>query len=99
MSLPIRISSEARVDLLEAWAWYEDQRLGLGDEFTVCVEAALEKVARFPEAWATVHGEVRRVIVRRFPYGVFYVVEDGELVVLAVAHGRREPGYWLSRRR
>jgi len=45
-----------------------------------------------------VHGEVRRALVRRFPYGVFYVVEGQALLVLAVAHVRRQPAYWLARK-
>lgn len=97
MSLPINFRPEARAELVEAWAWYEEQRPGLGDELAACVEAAIGKAARQPDAHAEVHEGVRRVLVRRFPYGVFYVVEGGELLVLAVAHGRRRPHYWRDR--
>lgn len=97
MSLPITFRPEARAELMEAWAWYEEQRPGLGDELAACVETAICKAARQPEAYAEVQEGVRRVLVRRFPYGVFYVVEDGELLVLAVAHGRRRPHYWRDR--
>lgn len=97
MSLPIRFRPEARAELVDAWSWYEEQRPGLGDELAACVEAAIAKAAREPEAYARVHDDVRRVLVRRFPYGVFYVVEDGELLVLAVAHGRRRPHDWRDR--
>lgn len=78
--------------------WYDAQRPGLGDEFIACVEAAMARAARDPEAHERVHADVRRVLVRRFPFGVFYQVEDELLVVLAIAHVRRNPGYWLGRR-
>lgn len=97
MSLSITFRPEARAELVEAWAWYEEQRPGLGDELAACVEAAIGKAARQPDAYAVVHEGVRRVLVRRFPYGVFYVVEAGELLVLAIAHGRRRPHYWRDR--
>ncbi len=97
MSLRIHFRPEARAELVEAWAWYEEQRPGLGDDLVACVEAAISKAARQPEAYAHVYEGVRRVLVRRFPYGVFYVVEDGELLVLAVAHARRRPNFWRDR--
>lgn len=97
MSLPIAFRPDARAELVEAWAWYEEQRPGLGDELAACVEAAISKAARQPDAYAEVHEGVRRVLVRRFPYGVFYVVEAGVLLVLAVAHARRRPQYWRDR--
>lgn len=97
MSLPITFRPEARAELVEAWSWYEEQRPGLGDELAACVEAAISKAARQPDAYAEAHEGVRRVLVRRFPYGVFYVVEAGALLVLAVAHARRRPLYWRDR--
>jgi toxin ParE1/3/4 len=83
---------------MEAWDWYESRREGLGAEFGTCVEAAIARAARSPDINPRVHGEVRRALVRRFPYGVFYVVEGQALLVLAVAHARRQPGYWLARK-
>lgn len=97
MKRPVLLRPEARAELVEAWAWYEARRAGLGDSMVTCVEAAVAMAARTPEAFQVVHGEVRRVLLRRFPYGVYYVVEDDALVVLAIAHARRERGYWADR--
>jgi len=83
--------------LIDAWLWYEQKRSGLGDEWVGCVEAVLGEIALDPALHVAVHGEVRRALVRRFPYAVFYVVEPAQVLVLAVAHVRREPGYWLDR--
>jgi toxin ParE1/3/4 len=82
---------EARDDLADAYRWYEDKRIGLGDEFLLVVDAAIEQVRRAPEAHSVAHRNVRRVLTRRFPYGLFYVIEPARIVVLAVFHGRRDP--------
>lgn len=78
-------------ELREARVWYEESRAGLGDDFVLCVEAALDEARRHPERYPVVHGDVRRVLIRRFPYGVYYAVESKRVVVLAVFHGRRDP--------
>jgi toxin ParE1/3/4 len=98
VSLPVLFRPDAATELTEAWDWYEAKREGLGGEFVICVEAAIARAARNPDVNPRVHGEVRRALVRRFPYGVFYLVEDQALLVLAVAHVRRTPGYWLTRK-
>lgn len=97
MKRPALLRPDAEAELLAAWAWYEAQRSGLGDEFVACVEAALAIAARAPNAYPLIVGEVRRALVRRFPYGIFYMLESETVVVLAVAHARREPGYWRAR--
>ncbi len=81
-------------DLAEAYAWYEAQRAGLGEELLASVAASLDAVAQFPEMFARVHGEVRRAVVARFPYVVFYRVESRRLVVLAILHMARDPKLW-----
>ena len=72
MSLPLIITADAEEDLAEAKAWYERKRKGLAEEFLLCVEAALDQIRRVPAAATEVYPGVRRVVVRRFPYGVFY---------------------------
>jgi plasmid stabilization system protein ParE len=97
MSRPLIIRPAAEDDLAEARAWYDNQREGLGDELLECVEEALDRIRRMPEAPAVLFEGVRRVLVRRFPYGVFYLVGDDEISVLAVYHSRRDPRGWQSR--
>lgn len=99
MTRRLVIEPEAEADLHEAFAWYQDQRRGLGDEFLLAVEAAFAAIRRQPEAFRTMRGEVRRVIVRRFPYGVFFVIEPTSINVLAVLHAKRNPGTWKRRRK
>jgi toxin ParE1/3/4 len=84
-------------DLDEACAWYEKKRQGLGKEFLISVDETIEKVRQRPDFGIVVHKQMRRANVRRFPYGVFYLVEASRIVVVGVLHGRRSPRRWKSR--
>jgi plasmid stabilization system protein ParE len=97
MKLSVVIRPEAEADLAEAYQWYEEKRPGLGERWLLSVEAALSAIQRFPESFPVVHQHVRRALLRRFPYGVFYVVEGSAVVVLAVFHCRRDPRRWQER--
>ena len=92
------IRPPARDDIAAAYAWYERQRPGLGEDFVNAVDFALAAVRDHPEMYARIHSEIRRVTVQGYPYGVFYLSEPGTIVVLAVAHHRRHPRRWRGRR-
>ena len=85
----------------EAALWYERHLPGLGEEFLVAVEAAVAQLEQNPRIGSRTPGvadeSVRRVVVRRFPYHVVYIELPDRLQVLAVAHDRRRPAYWLGR--
>jgi toxin ParE1/3/4 len=89
--LEVVFRPEAKEDLVRAYRWYEDRRPGLGEEFLGVVEAAIEQIRRAPAMFSVVHRDVRRVLTRRFPFGVFYRDEPERVIVLAVFHGRRDP--------
>jgi toxin ParE1/3/4 len=97
MSWSLIIREEAEADLADAKQWYDQQRAGLGDQFLLCVDAALERIRRMPEVHAVLLKGVRRALVRRFPYGIFYRVEQDYISILAVMHNRRDPRRWQSR--
>jgi hypothetical protein len=67
MASELIIAPEAEQDLSEAYAWYEGQRTGLGEEFMSCVDARIQAICRMPEMHAVVHEAYRRALVRRFP--------------------------------
>ena len=87
----------AEDEVRDAHDWYEQRRVGLGAEFIACIDSASEWIVRSPEEHPVVHRDVRRFLVRRFPYGVFYLIESDAIVVLAVFHGRRDPTHWQRR--
>jgi plasmid stabilization system protein ParE len=92
------VEPEAETELDEAFAWYEGRAAGLGSEFLRAVRAAFALIRRNPEQFPRVRDEVRRALVRRFPYAVYYVLETEQISVLAVVHTRRHPRRWQSRR-
>jgi plasmid stabilization system protein ParE len=89
---------EAEAELLGAAAHYGRQADALGARFVDEIEQAISTIAVAPLVWPIVEGEVRRYLVRRFPYGVYYRVLPDRLRILAIKHHRRHPEYWRGRR-
>jgi plasmid stabilization system protein ParE len=88
---------EAEAEFNQAIVYYEDCAEGLGYDFAVEVYSAIERIVAYPEAWATLEGEIRRCQTRRFPFGVLYSVEPQEIFIVAVMHLHRDPNYWKHR--
>jgi toxin ParE1/3/4 len=97
MILPIRLLTEARAELSDAVDWYDRQRPKLGSAFFAEVQAVFNRIAANPELYATVHGQVRKAPVRRFPHVVLYREEPGEVVIISVFHTSRDPSIWQQR--
>jgi plasmid stabilization system protein ParE len=94
----VRLHPEAERELDEAVEYYEDIEAGLGYDLSVEVYAAIQRAVAYPRTWPILDGEIRRALVRRFPYGVLYSEEEGTLFVIAVMNLHRAPGYWKDRR-
>ena len=92
------IRPKAEAELSDAFSWYENQLSGLGSDYLNAIEAALHTIQRNPETYPVVHGRIRRCLIRRFPYAIFYWVEPSRIIVLAVFHVRRNPTDWKHRR-
>ena len=88
---------EAEKELNEAIDYYEDIEPGLGYDFALEVRSAIGRLVDFPKAWAVLDGDVRRSLVKRFPYGVLYSEEKDGIFIVAVMHLHRRPGYWKPR--
>lgn len=91
------VSPLAVADVEAAVDWYEEQSAGLGAEFESAFMAALRQVEHQPRAYQPQHRELRRVLMRRFPYGVYFRVDDEWIVVEACLHVRRAPRVWMGR--
>ena len=98
MSPPILVP-EAKADVADAYLWYEDQCLGLGMEFLRCVEAALLSIQRTPLIYPMVEETYRRALVRRFPFAIFFEIDDSEnlCIVYSVFHCSQDPEKWRGR--
>ena len=84
----------AAADVEEAYRWYERQRVGLGDEFLASVQVALEGILLHHDAAPIVYRDTRRILLRRFPYGVHYRLIQDQIVVVACLHAKRNPRVW-----
>ena len=94
----VRLHPEAEGEFRDAVIWYEHQRSGLGSEFILCIDEAVERVRRNPEAYPKVHESIRRIVVRRFPFALFYEISSADIRVLAIFHSRRDPSRWQRRK-
>src|SRR5947209_5937342 len=92
----ILFRTAAKEDLQEAFDWYERQRPGLGHEFMRQIASALNRADVNPKAFAILRGNIRRILVDRFPYGVYFFVDQHSLTVIAVMHAKRHPRRWQS---
>ena len=93
----IRFSSDADAELAEARQWYAHQRQDLDLEFMDSVDEALTLVVRNPHLYPIVYRNLRRAVVRRFPFAIFFDIREDEIQVIAVFHSRRDPEDWQSR--
>ncbi|MCW8801200.1 MAG: type II toxin-antitoxin system RelE/ParE family toxin [Desulfobacter sp.] len=84
-------TNQAEADLKNAFAWYEEKRKGLGYEFLNCVEAALQNIIAMPEMYQKRYGEVHGCPIRRFPFSVFYIILNSEIVVHSFFDDRQDP--------
>ena len=90
---------EAREEFAAAVGWYEQQRPGLGGEFFDAVVHATALIQAQPEIGTLSRDRrTRRVLVQRFPYQVVYSLSEKEIVIIAIAHSKRRPGYWRKRK-
>jgi plasmid stabilization system protein ParE len=87
----------ARAELVEAYDWYESRHPGLGVRFRGEVEAAVLRFRENPHQFPIVFEDVHRARLRKFPYGLFFRVEIGALIVIACFHGSRDPRQWERR--
>jgi plasmid stabilization system protein ParE len=97
MTMEVRLRPEAEHDLAESAAWYEQQRTGLGQEFLDAALATFSAITDIPNGFAVIHRSVRRALLHRFPFAVFYVFDRDGVVVLGVLHGSRHPRFWMNR--
>jgi plasmid stabilization system protein ParE len=97
MSFRVSLLPAAEEEIEEAFHWYFERSLFAADAFRTEVIAAIDSLAEDPLRWPADSEAVRYYIVRRFPYTIHYEVAATEVIVLAVAHQRRRPGYWQER--
>ena len=98
MNKKVSFHELAEFELNDATVFLETEREGLGSRFLSAVEAAVAHVREHPEASPVIIKDIRRKVLRRFPYSIMYSIKPDRIRILAVANQRRRPFYWRSRR-
>lgn len=96
--MKIRFRESAEEDARSAKSWYADQRGGLELEFGRDLDRILGLVGEYPRLFPVVYRDLRRANLDKFPYSVFYLIEDDTAWVLAIVHHARDPAVWQDRR-
>ena len=94
---PPWLHPEAIKEARAAREWYLARNAEAGEAFMAELDAAIEQIERGPRQWPPYLGGTRRYLFHRFPFFVFFRETDTRIEIVAVAHGRRRPGYWLGR--
>jgi len=97
MNRPVSLRAIAEFDLADAFDWYETQRAGLGDEFLADFEHTQSAIYYNPESFREPRRGVRRALLNRFPYAVYFLVEPEHVVIFAVVHTARHSRAWRTR--
>ncbi|MCL5289711.1 MAG: type II toxin-antitoxin system RelE/ParE family toxin [Eubacteriales bacterium] len=87
----------ARVEFFDAIEYYNSQSEGLGFEFSGEVQATIERIVQYPEAWSPISKRTRRCRMKKFPYGVIYQVSGETILIIAIMHLHRNPQSWKAR--
>lgn len=93
----VAFDPDARAEFLAAVEYYEQCQCGLGRRFQAAVAKELKAIQTMPARYRVVDGRFRRCLVSNFPYALLFVIEPEYILVVAVAHLKRKPGYWLDR--
>ncbi|HLA10935.1 MAG TPA: type II toxin-antitoxin system RelE/ParE family toxin [Pyrinomonadaceae bacterium] len=95
--MKVRLHPAARADLLEARNWYYERSPLTSVAFTHAVEQAVSHIKTAPMTYPLADHGTRKLVLQRFPFNIFYRVGATEILIVAVAHQKRRPGYWSSR--
>jgi toxin ParE1/3/4 len=88
---------DVALEVKASYEWYEEQALGLGEDFLSELESAYEAIAELPDTWPRLRREYRRFLLGKFPFSVIYRSKNESIYIVAIMHNHRRPGYWRSR--
>ena len=88
---------EALEEYLDAVSYYADISPRLAWSFVKAIEAGIDDIVRYPKAWQSLEEDIRRHLIKRFPFGIYYCIEANGILIYAIMHMSRHPDYWKSR--
>ena len=90
------VSEDAKQDLIESEEYYNDQYFGLGFEFLSEAQTVMNRICESPETWQKIYKDVRRYYLDRFPFHIIFRIQEDYIEIIAVAHNKKRPRYWLK---
>jgi plasmid stabilization system protein ParE len=93
----VHFRQDAESDVADAAAWYENQGAGLGSEFLDEILSTCNFIAENPQINPVLHRDTRRAVIHKFPFGIYYRVENDLVTIVAVMHASRDPDKWKKR--
>jgi len=94
--MKLRILELAALEIADGQEYYNLQQPKLGDSFKNDVQMAIDNIVSSPELYPQIDDNLRRCVLHRFPYSIFYAIDNETIVILSVAHQRRKPYYWVE---
>ena len=95
--MKIEFLEAAQIELDEAFNWYEKQQPNLGFQFLTEFDATIRRIVSYPLSYTFLGNQLRRGLIKRFPYGIVYGISENVVIIIAVAHLHRKPNYWIGR--
>jgi plasmid stabilization system protein ParE len=93
----VSLHPKARVEVIEARNWYYDRSPLSSVAFSHAVDGAISRIRESPNSFPIADHATTKFVLQRFPFNIFYRIGEIEIVIVAVAHQRRKPGYWSDR--
>lgn len=93
MKYQLIFREEVREEIASAYNWYENQRVGLGDEFLEEIDKALKLLKTNPQHYTFIYKTRRRLVIKRFPYKIIYEIFNTEVVIFALKHIKQKPQF------
>lgn len=98
MITEIIVRPEAEKDIFDAFSWYNDRLPGLGHEFVNSIDSTIQILLNNPESCPIIYRNIRRSLIKHFPYAVYFIIDKSSIIVLAVFHFKRNPKSWQKRK-
>ena len=95
--IPVLFHPHAEAELIAAASWYEGEQADLGKRFLSSLEDGISRIRINPNLFPSVDGDVRRCLLRTFPFGILFRLRGNRIEIVAVMHLKRHPGYWRDR--
>lgn len=90
---------DALAEYREAALWYANREGSVAEKFVIAIEDAIQRIVEAPVRWRILEEDIRRCLAHVFPYAILYTIETDFILIVAVMHCSREPGYWRNRLR